>query len=96
MKKKTGFFREKICVTVSSRDCTHRASVCFSIHRALAVALAALLIAVVAFCAYTTADALLKERALAGTADSLQARIKQQEGQISQYERQIGELEQQQ
>jgi len=96
MKKKTGFFREKICVTVSSRECTHRAPISFSIHRMLAVTIALLLVAVVAYCTYTTVDALLKEKALAATANTLNTRIDEQDGQISQYEQQISELEQEQ
>jgi cell division protein FtsL len=50
----------------------------------------------VAFCTYTAVNALLTVQALAGTTDALNTRIEQQSGQISQYEQEIGELEQDQ
>ena len=96
MKKKSGFFKEKICVTVSSRDCTHRAPVCFTMRRGGSVSIAMLLTAVVAFCTYTAVDALLRENTLAGVVNSLNFKIEQQSGQISEYEKQISELEQEQ
>ena len=96
VKKKPGFFGEKLSVTVSSRECTHRAPVCFTVHRGFVFTLAVLLTAVVAFCTYTAVNALLTVQALAGTTDALNTRIEQQSGQISQYEQEIGELEQDQ
>ncbi len=93
MKKKTGFFREKICVTVSSRECTHRAPVRLTIHRGLMITLALVLVAIVAVSVYLTTDSLLKSKALTSAADSLNTKLEQQSGQINQYEQQIGELE---
>jgi len=94
MKKKSSYLSEKVCVTVSSKDCAHRAPVSFTVHRGVMLAVAVLLTVVVAFCTYTAVNALTTARELADTANALQSQIEQQSSEISQYEQQISAFEQ--
>lgn len=92
--KKTVAFNEKICITASSQNVAHRAPVKLVMRRGVIWTIAAVMVAVLAFCIYTAVDAANTVRELDSQIETLGKTLEAQSSELTKYEQQLDEPEQ--